>query len=270
MYKQNLHTHTRYCDGANSPEEMLEAAIAQGFDSIGFSGHAYVPFSSVYCMSKEGTAAYIDHITRLKKEYEGKIKVFLGTECDIYSQIQPELYDYIIGSVHYVPVGDNCLGFDYNAATVRRLIDQWFDGDGMAYAKRYFETLATMPQHGKFDIIGHADILCKHAEKETFFNRESADYRRWACEALDALEGQVPYFEVNSGAIARGYRTTPYPDPFLLDELRKRGFGAVITSDCHQCENLSCNYPESRKLLWDHGFREIYILTEDGFRPQAL
>ena len=73
MYKQNLHTHTRYCDGANSPEEMLEAAIAQGFDSIGFSGHAYVPFSSVYCMSKEGTAAYIDHITRLKKEYEGTV-----------------------------------------------------------------------------------------------------------------------------------------------------------------------------------------------------
>jgi len=249
---------------------MVEAAILQGFDSIGFSGHAYVPFSSVYCMDKRKTEAYIEHITKLKQAYKGKLSIFLGTESDIYSQIQPERYDYIIGSVHYLPVGDNCLGFDYDAATVRRIIDQWFDGDGMAYAKRYFETLATMPQHGKFDIIGHADILCKHAETEVFFDRCSDEYRRWACEALDALVGAVPYFEVNSGAIARGYRTTPYPDPFLLDEFKKRGFGAVITSDCHQCKNLSCNYEASQKLLWDHGFREIYILTEDGFRPETL
>ena len=37
--------------------------------------------------------------------------------------------------------------------------------------------------------------------------------------ALTALAGRIPLFEVNTGAIARGYRTTPYPDPFLLGQL---------------------------------------------------
>ena len=270
MYKQNLHLHTTYCDGKNTPEEMAEAAIAQGFNSIGFSGHAFTPFSSGFCMTPENTPNYFAHIGRIKKEYEGPLKIFLGLEFDMYSQCDTALCDYVIGSVHYLDVNGTFVGFDRSAETVQQVIDTHFGGDGMAYAKCYYETLAHLPEYGSFDILGHADIICKHAETENFFDESSADYRRWACNALDALVGKIPYFEVNTGAISRGYRTTPYPAPFLLDELKKRGFGAVITSDCHNAQDLSCHYPQAQKLLWDHGFRHIYILTEDGFRPEAL
>ena len=44
-YRQNLHTHTTFCDGKDTPEELVEAAIAKGFDSIGFSGHSYMYYS---------------------------------------------------------------------------------------------------------------------------------------------------------------------------------------------------------------------------------
>ena len=33
--KQNLHTHSLFCDGKNSLEEMVMEAINQGFTSIG-------------------------------------------------------------------------------------------------------------------------------------------------------------------------------------------------------------------------------------------
>ena len=79
MYKQNLHLHTTYCDGKNTPEEMAEAAIAQGFNSIGFSGHAYMD-NSIYCMPKEQTEAYFRHITQLKEAYKDRLKIFLGLE----------------------------------------------------------------------------------------------------------------------------------------------------------------------------------------------
>lgn len=269
-YKQNLHTHTLYCDGSNTPEQMAEEAIRQGFDSLGFSGHGYTPFSSIWCMSKADTQQYIDHIRRLKQEYKGRLNIYLGLECDMFSHFDPADFDYLIGSVHYLPLNDNCISFDLTADAVRGVIDHWFDGDGMAYARHYYETLAHLPEFGPFDILGHMDIICKHMEKETFFDADSPDYRRWAIEALDALEGKIPYFEVNTGAISRGYRTTPYPAPFLLDALRERGFGAVITSDCHNCKDLSCHYPEAERLLWEHGFRKIYILTDDGFVPSPL
>ena len=45
-YKQNLHIHTTYAGGKDTPEEMVCEAIARGVDSIGFSEHSYISFSS--------------------------------------------------------------------------------------------------------------------------------------------------------------------------------------------------------------------------------
>ena len=44
--KQNLHTHTTYTDGKNTPEEVVLEALARGFDSVGFSEHSYLSNSS--------------------------------------------------------------------------------------------------------------------------------------------------------------------------------------------------------------------------------
>ena len=40
---QNLHQHTTFCDGKNTPEEIVLEAIKKGFGAIGFSGHCHMP-----------------------------------------------------------------------------------------------------------------------------------------------------------------------------------------------------------------------------------
>ena len=67
MFNNNFHTHTRYCDGKNTPEEMVQYALKLGFDSLGFSGHAFTEFDLSYCMTPEETKQYIDEINALKK-----------------------------------------------------------------------------------------------------------------------------------------------------------------------------------------------------------
>ena len=37
---QNLHTHATFCDGKNTPEELIHEAIRMDMDSLGFSSHA--------------------------------------------------------------------------------------------------------------------------------------------------------------------------------------------------------------------------------------
>ena len=37
--KTNYHMHTTFCDGKNTPEEMVQEALARGFTTIGFSSH---------------------------------------------------------------------------------------------------------------------------------------------------------------------------------------------------------------------------------------
>lgn len=269
-YKQNLHVHSTYCDGKDTPEEMILTAIEKGFDSIGFSGHSYMYYSPGHSMSIEGTVEYKKDITALKSRYADKIKIFLGLEMDMYSEIDQSGYDYMIGSVHYLHINGETVGFDRSQQEVQRIINTYFGGNGMAYAKMYYETLATLPRYGNYDIIGHFDLITKHSENICFFDEESKEYKRYAVEAAEALAGKIPFFEINTGAISRGYRTTPYPTVYLLKELKRLGYGAVISSDCHNRNDLDCYYKEAEELLLSCGFREQYILTDNGFVSSPL
>ena len=76
MILQDLHTHTTYCDGKNTPEEMVKAAIEKGLVRIGFSGHCYTFFDEKYCMSIPNVARYIAEINSLKLNTKDKLKYF--------------------------------------------------------------------------------------------------------------------------------------------------------------------------------------------------
>ena len=44
MTPSSYHTHTTFCDGKDSPEELVLEAIRLGCPEIGFSGHAHTAF----------------------------------------------------------------------------------------------------------------------------------------------------------------------------------------------------------------------------------
>ncbi len=270
IYKQNLHQHSTYCDGADTPEQVIDAALKRGFDSIGFSGHSYMHYAPDHSMSESGTEQYIAEIKELKCKYRGIIDILCGIEFDMYSVLDLSPYDYVIGSLHYLDINGEKIGFDRSEAEVRRIINTYFDGDGMRFAKQYYKDLAMLPKYADCDILGHADLICKHLENANFFDTDSKEYRFAAIEALEALKGKIPYFEVNTGAIARGYRKTPYPAPFLLREFKRLGFGAIISSDCHDARFIDCGFNEAEKLLKEHGFDEIYVLKNGGFTATPI
>ncbi len=270
MFKQNLHTHSTYCDGSDTPREMVEKAIELGFTSIGFSGHSNMIHNKDWVMTAEGQEKYLKEIDILKKEYADKIKIFKGIEYDIYSGTEiPEL-DYCIGSVHGIMLNNEYIEYDAAAADVEKIINEYFGGDGMKYVKKYYEAVAQISQFGNFDIIGHFDIVTKHTENKKFFDDECKKYFSYAIEAAESLAGKIKFFEVNTGAIARGYRTTPYPAIPILKELKRLGFCPIITSDCHDKNMLECSFDMAREMLTESGFCEKYILTENGFIPDVI
>ena len=64
--KTNFHTHTTFCDGAGTAEQMVVSAIEKGFGALGFSSHSD--------MVKD-LDAYKAEIRRLAAKYEGKIRI---------------------------------------------------------------------------------------------------------------------------------------------------------------------------------------------------
>lgn len=269
-YKQNLHTHTSYCDGCDNPEEIILAGLECGFDSIGFSGHSYMHYAPEHSMSVIGTQEYRNEINRLKEKYYNQMDIFCGLEVDMYSGIDLEGYDYLIGSVHYLLYNGEYIGFDRSQEVVKDIIDKFFGGNGLEYAKAYYKTLSQLPLYGDFDIIGHFDIITKHSDNTAFFEQSSAEYKKMVADAAEMLAGKIPFFEVNTGAIARMYRKTPYPSKYILSLLKDLGFGAVITSDCHNKKMLDCSFYEAEKLLKSCGFKEKYVLTKNGFEPVSI
>ncbi len=267
---QNLHTHSVFCDGKDTPEEMILEAIAKGFDSLGFSGHSYMSFSSLCAGKPDRTEEYKREIAWLKDKYADQLGIFCGLEVEILSTPDMTGYDYLIGSAHYFHIDGEYVGFDRDEQTVRSLIQRYFDGDAEKYARAYYELLATLPKYGVFDIIGHFDLIAKHAEIPGFLDVESPQYLRYAFDAIDALRGKIPFFEVNTGAMARGYRSSPYPAKPILKRLLECGFLPIISSDCHDKRMLDCAFDDCVALLRESGAKERYILTETGFCAVAL
>lgn len=269
-YKQNLHTHSVFCDGKDTLEEMVLAAIEKGFDSIGFSGHTHMEQIADFSLKVEMAPEYKAEALRLKEAYKDQIAIFCGLEKDYNTQMDVSGYDYLLGSVHGMELDGAFMYVDWNTDKLKYSVEEVFGGDGLAYAKHYFGEVAKIAESGPVDIVAHFDLVSKFSEQVDYFDVNSSEYLAAAIGAIDALEGKVPYFEVNTGAMARGYRTAPYPAANLIGEFRKRGFGAVITTDCHDRNLLDYGYDAAKAYLIANGFTHHYVLTRDGFVPVSL
>ena len=268
IFTQNLHTHTSMCDGKHTPEEMVEAALAEGFTELGFSDHIHTVYTEI--IDAHDTELYKAEIRRLKEVYRDRIDIFLGIEYDRYCHEDVSDFDYTIAGVHALQKNGMLHPFHRNIDVVERLIEEQFGGDGMAYAKCYYEAIAGLPEEGNFDIVGHFDAITRHVEMKPIFDMESKEYRDASLTALHALAGKIPFFEVNTGGVARKFRTAPYPSIALLKEMKQLGINLILSSDCHDKYSLTACFAECAEMIRSVGYREIYVLKKSGFTAVPL
>ena len=218
MTFSSFHTHSTFCDGKNTPEELVLEAIRQGSLEIGFSSHAHM-------------------ILRLKDKYSDRIKIFLGIEYDYFSDTDISDYDYIIGSAHYILKNGYYIPLDESAEHHKKAIKELYNGDSDALAEEHYSMLSGIFEKTNCNIIGHFDIITKYNERELIYE-ETPRYKEAALTACKTLSEKPVVFEINTGAIGRGYRTSPYPAPFILDGIISHKSPVIITSDAHSKEFL--------------------------------
>lgn len=257
MAYATFHNHTTFCDGKNTAEEMVQAAISLGCPALGFSGHSYTWFDETYCMSKAGTAAYKAEITRLKQAYAGTLRILCGVEQDYWSDAPTDGYDFIIGSVHYVQKNGHYLPVDNSKEELLQGVNAQYGGDLLAFCEDYYRQIADVQNKTGCTFVGHFDLVSKFNENGALFSEDDPRYRRAALSAIDALCAQNAVFEINTGAIVRGYRTTPYPSRFLLERIRDRGCKVLLNADCHDASKLLFGLDQAAQLAADVGVQII-------------
>ena len=270
MTCQNLHAHTTCDDGRDTPRAMIEAAIAAGLGSVGLSLHSPMPFENDWATRPEDVPAFAREMRALQEEYSGRYDVYMGLEWDVLSPRAFEGYDYVIGSVHQLCAGGEIYSVDWKATELRRCVEQGFGGDADETARAYFSQAGALADVPEVDIIGHFDLITKFCEQDPLFDEESGAYRDAALCALSRVCSAGKIVEINTGAISRGHRTTPYPAPFLLKALSRMGGRVTIGADAHRAQDIACAFEQAGELARDCGFKELWILKGKEFVPVSL
>ena len=270
-YLTSVHTHTTFCDGHDTPEAMAHAAAAQGLTTLGFSGHSYVPQEG-FGIAPETLPAYIAEIRRLQRAYAGQLEVLCGIELDTDApptDLSP--FDYVISSCHSVrDASGRAWVVDGAPENLDAAIREGFGGDAMACVAAYYDQLTRFVLALRPTIVGHFDLITKFCEKQPLFDTESAAYREIACAALDRVLSAGLVFEVNTGAMARGWRTTPYPADFLLERIARRGGRVTLTADAHASDALTFGFEDALGRIKNAGIKQVLILTGKGFHAENL
>ncbi len=250
--KSNVHTHTSFCDGSDSMEEMIAGAIERGMDTLGFSFHSYTAFDPSYCI--RDYYAYIREYELLKRKYDGRIFLLNGVELDYFGE-RPSVCDYVIGSVHYLEENGRRFPVDLSAGAFSKVVRAVYRGDAFAAAERYYSQLSAMVDEVRPDIVGHFDLITRFNSGGAFFDENSARYVRAAEGAVSALP-QGTVVEVNLGRFFKGEGDI-YPSVKLLPALMERGCRFMLSSDAHCAEAIGYAFDETCQRLKKLGVKSL-------------
>ena len=267
--RSNAHCHTTFCDGKNSPEEMILAALDRDFVSLGFSIHGWTPFESTPVnMRKE--VEYREGLRWLREKYRGQIEILIGVEREYLYERDFSGFEYIIDSAHCLLRDGEYLYIDWSESRTADNVARHFGGDYYAYCRAYYRQEAELCARSNAAFIGHIDLVTKFNEGNKYFDETDPRYLGPALEAVETAVRRGLPIEMNSGAISRGYRKSPYPGPALLKHIRALGGEIIINSDAHAAEHLDAGFDLCVQAARAAGFDHALRMRASGFEEVPL
>ncbi len=247
-------------------ERFVATARARGLAEIGFSEHPhrfrecramYPPREAVAGWVDEQNTEHLEDYFRLIGEARrAGLPVRLGLEGDYLPGYERELervvrgfpWDYVIGSVHWLPParrGGEWWGFD-NLDRAQ----EWERRDVLGAYREYFRLIADAARTRCFDFIGHPDVI------------KVAGYRP-DVDITDLYESAAAAF-AQAGVCAEintaGWRKPvgdAYPAPSFLAACRRAGVPTLINSDAHAPEDVGRDFDRAAALAHAAGYAEV-------------
>lgn len=240
----DIHNHTTRCNHAEGTvDEYIQKAIELGIDIYGFSEHAPMDFDPHYRLAFEEMQAYTEDILGAKERYKNDINILFGYEVDYLpghmdDRVLHAKVDYLIGSVHFI----DKWSFDNP-----EFIAGWKNKDIDEIWQAYFEATEAMARSGKFDIVGHLDLI------KVFKFMPKKDVRTLAKDALHAIKRSNMVLEVNTAGLRKPIGEL-YPSRELLEEAYALDIPITFSSDAHSVEQVGFSYDLATALVKEVGY----------------
>lgn len=284
MDKFNLHTHSHFCDGKETPEVYIQKAIRLGFRTLGFSSHAPVPFKNGFAITDDNRMAeYFQEIRKLETTYADKIPIGRSLEIDFIPGVTRDFekfvlagnLDYTIGGVHLVRNkeksgseywfidGPKQEKFDHGLTTI-------FNNHPRKAVTAYWEQIMEMVALQQPDIIAHLDKIKMH-NRERHFSESEPWYRDLVWKTLKFIkEESNSIVEVNTRGLYKKRSDTYFPGPWMLEQIHHLGIPVTISTDAHHPDELDLYFKDAANLLKDIGFKQIYYYQKNERKEMML
>ena len=256
--KFSYHVHSKYSDGKDSIEDIINYAEKLGLDEIGISDHFHIPIESSHYhgdMKISLLDTYVKEILSLKEKKQ--ITVRLGLEVDFVPQTHHLLdhylidkpFDYIIGSVHlidgkYIP--EKITPHEYNDKVYQ-----------------YWTLIKQMAESKKFDIVGHIDLFKRFGIKPT------RDFTKEIDEALLAILDSGMAIEINTSGWSHNCKEQ-YPAQYILKKCKDLNIPILISSDAHKKNDLARWFKKAYSLAKKLGFSSLTSFSQRKKINQVL
>ncbi len=237
----DLHLHTPRCKHAQgAPEDYARAAEAAGLRRIVFTDHAPVDdiFDTVHRMALAELRPYHDEIRALAAEWAGRLEIGAGLELDwvagheraIAAAVEAGEWDLCLGSVHFVPRGD-----DWEFIIRRE------PGTEAEILAAYWQALGDAAESGFFQVLSHPDVY-RAVDRDPLPGEVQL-----ACRALDRVARTGVALEANTSLLRKGAASI-YPAPWLMEEALARGIPFTSASDSHRPEQVGSGFHHLRAM----------------------
>lgn len=275
----NYHQHCYFCDGTDAPEVYVAAALEQNVGSFGFSSHAPLPFPVPWCVKPHHYDSYFQTITQIKQQYADQLPIFVGMEVDYIPNVisptdeQFRRLDYRIGSVHLVDVGRTTENLFWEIDGPSKIYDQgiqdYWNGDVQSAVTAYYEATRQMLQYHTPDVLGHCDKV-KMNNKNRHFSESDPWYRQQVGAMLEVARQSRVIIEVNTRGLYKKKIDSVYPSTWVLELIHDLQIPICLNSDAHRPTEITQAFAQTAELLQTVGFRELYILTKQGWEARPF
>ncbi|TCD69813.1 histidinolphosphatase [Steccherinum ochraceum] len=275
------HSHSgQFCQHASgSLEEVVKAAIEQGFELYGLTEH--VPRYRPEDLYPEEASTSLDALVnqfdnflaeahRLKAVYAQDITLLVGLETEHISALDLDnltrlldrhagKIEYLVGSLHHVngiPIDFDLESYEKALASVQSTGDNQ-EAQMEAFLCSYFDSQYELLRRFQPEVIGHVD-LCRLYKPE--LPLESYP-QAWA-----KLERNVQYavgygalFELNAAALRKGW-VSAYPGEDVVRLIQRLDGRFTLSDDSHGPHAVGLNYARMKEYAMRVEISEIWHL----------
>lgn len=270
----DLHMHTHYSHGKNSPFQMYQAADAMGLPLIGFSEHSPRPMGYDYTHEyreqlKLHFPDYIAEVKTLANNPPGTCNVLLGLEMDwlpaeedfTRRSCRAEDYAYLIGSVHFI----DHWGFDDAAEAWKDLSQAECDN----LYKKYFSTWKGMINSGLFQIAAHPDLIKIFSVERFHYWINGKEAQQTVHDCLTDLKRQGMAMEISSAGLRKACSEI-YPAPEIMAMAAELDLRISLASDAHTADDIGYAFPELIRYARSFGFTHQSVFDHGAHVALAL